>query len=233
MGAQWKHAGRVSAGNAKGKVFSKLAKEIAVAAKHGADLSSNSRLRMIVEAARKVSMTKDTIDRAIKKGAGLLDDGAQYETVAYEGFGPHRVPVIVECLTDNRNRTGTNVRILFRKGQIGNSGSVSWDFSNLGMVDASAEAGAPDAETAAIEAGAQDFEPGEDGGTRFYTEPADLDTVQKALGAQQWTVSGAFIGWKAKHPVKLEDEAARAEVVAFLEALDEDDDVQRLYVGLE
>ena len=232
MGAQWKHAGRVAAGNAKGKVFSKLAKEIIIAAKNGADLASNARLRMAVEAAKKVSMTRDTIERSIKRGAGLLDEQVQFETVTYEGFAPHRVPVIVECLTENRNRTATSVRVLFRKGQLGNSGSVSWDFNNLGIVDATPEAGAADAETAAIEAGAQDFEPGEDEGvTRFYSEPADLDVVQKGLTAQRWTVGSAFIGWKAKNPVTLDD-AARAEVVAFLEALDDDDDVQRLYVGL-
>lgn len=232
MGAQWKLKGKVAVGAAKGKVFSKLAKEIIIAAKNGADPASNARLRMAVDAAKKASMTKDTIERSIKRGAGLLDEGAQFETVTYEGFAPHRVPVIVECLTDNRNRTATSVRVLFRKGQLGNSGSVSWDFANLGIVDATPEAGAADAETAAIEAGAQDVEPGEDDGVmRFYTEPTDLDAVQKALAAQRWTVASAFIGWKAKNPVTLDD-AARAEVVAFLEALDDDDDVQRLYVGL-
>ncbi|MEZ4366196.1 MAG: YebC/PmpR family DNA-binding transcriptional regulator [Kofleriaceae bacterium] len=233
MGAQWKHAGRVAAGNAKGKVFSKLAKEIIVAAKNGADPANNVRLRIAVDAAKKASMTKDTIERSIKRGAGLLDGAVQYETVVYEGFAPHRVPVIVECLTDNRNRTATSVRVLFRKGQLGNTGSVSWDFDNVGIVDASPGDGAGDAETAAIEAGAQDVEPGEDEGTmRFYTEPTDLDLVQKALAAQGWNVAGAFIGYKPKNPVTVDDDAARAEVVAFLEALDADDDVQRLYVGL-
>jgi transcriptional/translational regulatory protein YebC/TACO1 len=109
---------------------------------------------------------------------------------------------------------------------------VSWDFANLGMIDASPpEAGGADAESAAIEAGAQDLEPGDDGATRFFTEPTDLDAVQKALTALGWSVTGAFIGWKAKNPVTVDD-PARAEVEAFLEALDEDDDVQRLYVGM-
>src|SRR5277367_1310101 len=133
MGAQWKQKGREEAANAKGKIFSKLVKEIIVAAKSGADPEMNPRLRMAVEAAKKASMTKDTLERAIKKGAGLLDEKVNYETVVYEGFAPHQVPVIVECVTDNRARTATNVRMLFRKGQLGVSGAVSWDFKREGI----------------------------------------------------------------------------------------------------
>lgn len=231
MGAMWKNAGKAANAAARGKVISKLAKEIIVAAKGGADPNGNARLRMAIDAARKQSVPKDTIERAIKKGSGQLDGPVNYDTVTYEGFGPHRVPVIVECLTDNRNRTATNIRVLFRKGQLGNSGSVSWDFSHLGMIVASANDGAPDAETAAIEAGAQDFEAHEDGATLFYSEPTDVDTVSKALAAQNWTVTSAKMGWKAKNPVSL-DEAALAEVNAFLADIDEDDDVQEIYVGL-
>jgi transcriptional/translational regulatory protein YebC/TACO1 len=152
--------------------------------------------------------------------------------VFYEGFTPHRVPVIVECLTDNKNRTATNIRMLFRKGQLGNLHSVSWDFAYLGAVEAHAEDGAPDAETAAIEAGAQDLEAADEGSTRFYTEPTDLDAVAKGLSAQHWTVSSMRLVWKAKNPIKVEDAAHKEEVIAFLHALDEDDDVQHLYVGL-
>src|SRR6516225_1019943 len=104
MGAQWKQKGREASANAKGRIFTKLAKEIMVAARNGADPSMNPRLRMAVDAAKKASMTKDTLERAIKKGAGLLDEPVNYETVTFEGFAPHKVPVIVECLTDNRNR---------------------------------------------------------------------------------------------------------------------------------
>lgn len=231
MGAQWKQKGKTAAADAKGRVFTKLTKEIIIAAKGGADPAMNPRLRVAVDAAKRASMPKDTLERAIKKGAGLLDESVQYDTVVYEGFAPHRVPVMVECLTDNKNRTATSVRVLFRKGQLGNSGSVSWDFSHLGMIEASASDGAPDAETAAIEAGAQDVEAGDDGAWHFYTEPADLDAAGKALTAQGWTVTSARLGWRAKNPVTLDD-AARAEVEAFLEALDADDDVQHLYVGL-
>jgi YebC/PmpR family DNA-binding regulatory protein len=228
MGAQWKHAGRLAGATAKGKVFSKLAKEIIVAAKAGADPATNARLRALCETARKHSMPRETLDRAIKKGAGLLEDAAQYETVAYEGFGPHRVPVIIECLTDNKNRTGPNIRHHFRNGQMS---AVAWDFTHVGLVDATPPASA-DPEEAAIEAGAQDFEPDGDGGFRFYTEPADLDAVSKALSALHWTVAGMRLGWRAKNPVKIEDAAARAEVEAFLSEVDEDDDVQHIYVGL-
>jgi len=230
MGAQWKTAGKIATSSAKGKIFSKLAKDLIMAAKGGADPTMNARLRAAVEAAKKASMPKDTLERAIKKGAGLLDP-VDYKSVTYEGFAPHRVPVIVECLTDNTNRTATAIRVLFRKGQLGNSGSVSWDFNHVGFVDASAPEGV-DPESAAIEAGAQDVEPDGEGGFRFFTEPTDVDTVSKALSAANWTVATIKIGWRAKNPVKVDDVAARAEVEAFLEELDGDDDVQNLYVGL-
>ena len=233
MGAQWKHAGRTESANARSKVYSKMAKEIIIAAKGGADLNNNARLRMVVDAAKKASVPKDTIERAIKKGAGLLDETVQYDNVTYEGFGPHRVPIIVECLTDNRNRTATSVRVLFRKGQLGNVGTVSWDFQHVGIIEASPEAGAPDADTAAIESGAQDLESADGGATRFFTEPTDLDAVGKALIAQKWSVASSVVGWRPKNLVKVDDAAARAEVIAFLEALDEDDDVQNIYTAFD
>lgn len=232
MGAQWKQKGREAAANAKGRIHSKIAKDLMVAAKSGPDPTTNAKLRMALEAARKASMTRDTIERAIKKGAGLLDGPVQYDLVTYEGFAPHQVPVIVECLTDNKNRTSSNVRVLFRKGQLGASGSVSWDFARLGAIEASPPEGGADPEEAAIEAGAQDLEPGEDGSTRFYTEPTEVDAVARALGERGWTVSSAQLAWKAKNPVTLDDPAKRAEVEAFLEAIDADDDVQSIYVAL-
>jgi YebC/PmpR family DNA-binding regulatory protein len=232
MGAQWKQKGREAAANAKGRVLSKLAKDIMVAARGGPDPATNSRLRMAVEAARKASMTKDTLERAIKKGAGLLDEHVQYDVVTYEGFAPHKVPVIVECLTDNKNRTSSNIRVLFRKAQLGAAGSVSWDFLRLGAIEASPPDASVDPEEAAIECGAQDLEPGEEGATRFYTEPTDLDAVQKALAERKWTVTSAALVWKAKSPVTLDDADKRAEVEAFLASLDEDDDVQNIYVAL-
>lgn len=228
MGAQWKQKGREASAAAKGRVFNKLAREIIMAAKAGPDPAMNARLRVAVEAAKKASMPRDTLERSIKRGAGLLDEGQTFETVTYEGFAPHQVPVVVECLTDNKNRTSSNVRHHFRKGQMS---PVTWDFTHVGMVEAAPAAGA-DPEVAAIEAGAQDLEPDGEGGFRFYTEPADLDAVTKALTGLGWTVGTMRIGWRPKNPVVL-DEAARAEVEAFLAELDEDDDVQHLYVGLD
>jgi YebC/PmpR family DNA-binding regulatory protein len=229
MGAQWKAKGKEQNANAKGAVFTKLAREIAVAARAGADPAMNARLRLAVEQAKKMSMPRDTVERAIKKGAGLLDDGAQYDKLTYEGFAPHRVPVIVECLTDNANRTASAIRVLFRKGQLGNLGSVSWDFDHLGMIEAEAHDPKADPETAAIEAGASDVSV--DDGVVFYTDPTELDAVQRALPTFGYTVHKAYIGYRPKNPVSLGD-AEREEVEAFLQALDEDDEVQTVYAAL-
>jgi YebC/PmpR family DNA-binding regulatory protein len=231
MGAQWKAKGRAQAADAKGRLFTKLTKEIMIAARAGADASMNPRLRLAVEAAKKQSMPRDTLDRAIKKGAGLLDDAAAFETVVYEGYAPHQVPVIVECLTDNKNRTAPNIRLLFRKGQLGASGSVSWDFVRRGSIDASPPASGEDPEEAAIEAGAQEVEPGDEGSSVFLTEPADLDAVGKTLAARGWTLTSQELVWVPKNPVSLDGEK-RAEVEAFLAAIDDDDDVRLVFAGL-
>jgi YebC/PmpR family DNA-binding regulatory protein len=192
MGAQWKAKGKAAAADARGKLFGKLAKEIMVAARGGADPAANSKLRLVVEQARKVSMPKETLERAIKKGAGLSGETVNFEHVMYEGYGPHRVPVMVECLTDNVNRTAPEMRVLFRKGQLGTSGSVAWDFDHLGLIEAEPATPGADPELAAIEAGAQDFEPAEeDGSTLFLTDPTDLDLVSRALPAQGFTVLSA------------------------------------------
>jgi len=232
MGAQWKAKHKTAAADARGRIFTKLSREIIVAARGGADPDMNPRLRLAVEQARKASMPKDTVERAIKKGAGLLSESVAYELVTYEGFAPHQVPVIVECLTDNKNRTASAMRVLFRKGQLGSSGSVAWDFSHLGMIEAVPARPGLDPEEAAIEAGAQDLEPGEDGATLFYTAPTDLDAVGKALPALGFTVQAAFLGYRARNPVTVADPQALAEVEAFLEALDGGDDVQNVYAGL-
>ncbi|MEP6790174.1 MAG: YebC/PmpR family DNA-binding transcriptional regulator [Ramlibacter sp.] len=237
MGAQWKAKGKAQAADARGKLFGRLAKDIMVAARNGADPGSNSRLRLVMEQARKVSMPKDTLERAIKKGAGLTGETVHFEHVMYEGFAPHQVPVMVECLTDNVKRTAPEIRVLFRKGQLGASGSVSWDFDHVGMIEAepaSGSAGA-DPEAAAIEAGAQDIEPGEEEGTTlFLTDAGDLDVVSKALPAQGFTVLSARLGYKPKNPVSAASltPAALEEVQAFLAAIDGYDDVQNVFVGL-
>jgi YebC/PmpR family DNA-binding regulatory protein len=236
MGAQWKAKGKELAANAKGRIFGKLSKDIMLAARSGADPAANSRLRLLVEQARKASMPKDTLDRAIKKGAGLTGEVVNFEHVIYEGFAPHQVALMVECLTDNVNRTAPEMRVLFRKGQLGTSGSVAWDFDHVGMIEAEPAAPGADAEVAAIEAGAQDFEPGEeDGSTLFLTDPADLDLVSRALPAHGFTVLSAKLGYKAKNPIDPASLSAvqLEEVESFLAAIDDNDDVQNVFVGLQ
>jgi YebC/PmpR family DNA-binding regulatory protein len=231
MGAQWKAKHKDLAANAKGRIFGKLAKEIMIAARNGADPDLNPRLRMVVEQARKASMPRETLERAIKKGAGLLGDAVHYERVTYEGFAPHRVPLIVECLTDNINRTVSEMRVLFRKGQLGAAGSVSWDFDHVGMIEGTPLSPGLDAELAAIEAGAQDFELSDDGAALFISDAADLDLVSRALPKQGFNVVSAKLGYRPKNTVSLA-EAELEEVEAFLAAIDEHDDVQGVYVGL-
>jgi YebC/PmpR family DNA-binding regulatory protein len=235
MGAQWKVKGKELAANARGKLFGRLAKDIMVAARSGADPASNSRLRLVLEQARKVSMPKDTLERAVKKGAGLTGEAVNFEHVIYEGFAPHRVPVMVECLTDNVNRTAPEMRVLFRKGQLGTSGSVAWDFDHVGLIEAEPTVAGADPELAAIEAGAQDFEPGEEAGvTVFITDATDLDLVSRALPAHGFTVLSAKLGYKPKNPIDPASLGATEleEVEAFLAAIDANDDVQNVFVGL-
>jgi YebC/PmpR family DNA-binding regulatory protein len=235
MGAQWKAKGKELAANAKGKLFGRLAKDIMVAARAGADPALNSKLRLVMEQARKVSMPKETLERAVKKGAGLTGESINFEHVIYEGFAPHQVAVMVECLTDNVNRTAPEMRMLFRKGQMGTSGSVSWDFNHIGMIEAQPMVAGSDAETAAIEAGAQDFEAGEEVGTTlFLTDPTDLDLVSRALPAQGFTVLSAKLGYKAKNPVNAASLSAEQleEVETFLNGIDGNEDVQNVFVAL-
>jgi YebC/PmpR family DNA-binding regulatory protein len=235
MGAQWKAKHKDLAANAKGRLFGKLAKDIMIAARHGADPAANSRLRLVLEQARKVSMPKETLERAIKKGAGLTGEAVHFEHAVYEGFAPHRVPVMVECLTDNLNRAASEMRVLFRKGQLGSSGTVSWDFEHVGLVEAEAAVANADLDMAAIEAGAQDVEAGgEDGVCLFVTAPTDVDLVSRALPAQGYTVLSARLGYRPKNPVAADSLTAEQleEVEAFLAALDASEDVQHVYAAL-
>ncbi len=239
MGAQWKHAGRTANASKRGALMGKLVKELVVAAKlGGADPDGNARLRAAIEAARKQSVPRDTMDRAIKRGAGLLDEPVTYELITFEGFAPHQVPVIVECLTDNRNRTSADVRLLFRKGQLGAMGSVQWMFDRWGVVEATVPGRDIDLETVAIEAGAQNVEPlesaeipeGSSGG-RFFADTKDLDAVSKFLTAAGWTVTLSEMAWKAKNQVEVDGEKLK-EVTEFLQAVDDNDDVHRVYAAI-
>ena len=179
-------------------------------------------------------MPKETLERALKKGAGVGDDATHYERVVYEGFAPHQVAVMVECLTDNVKRTAPEMRVLFRKGQLGTSGSVAWDFEHVGLIEASPATPIADADTAAIEAGAQDLEAGDEGNTIFYTDPTELDIVSRALPSHGFTVLSAKLGYKPKNPINPSSLSAEAleEIETFLAAIDGHDDVQEVYVAL-
>lgn len=240
MGAQWKQAGREAAALKRGQVVGKLVREITVAAKlGGGDPDLNPRLAAALEKARKQSVTRDTIERAIKKGTGQGDEVMNIEFVTYEGFAPHKIAVIVECLTDNRNRTAPEIRNLFRAGSLGAPGSVAWMFDHLGVVEAHHADATQDLETVAIEAGAQNVEPWSSAdvpegrlGGRFLCDRPALDAVAKYLAAAQWTVVTSEMAYQAKNPVELA-EVARLEVVEFLNALDDHDDVHRVYAALK
>jgi YebC/PmpR family DNA-binding regulatory protein len=239
MGAQWKHSGKMDAANRKGKLVGKLVKEIMVATKMGGpDPTGNARLRAALEDARKNSVTKDAIERAIKRGSGQTDDGVSYSTLTYEGFAPHQVPVIVECLTENNNRTAGDIRVLFRKGQLGSSGSVAWMFDRVGIVEATVSKPSVDIEEAAIECGAQNVEamdqedvPTGATGAVFHAEPTDLDAVNKALTERGWAISKAELGYVAKNMIELAPDA-RKEVEQFLGDINDYDDVHRVYTAI-
>lgn len=234
MGKSWKKAGKLEASQKKGAVFTKLAREIAVAARlGGGDPNSNSRLKMAIAAAKEVSCPKDTIERAIKKGTGQLDDGAQIEEVTYEGYGPHGVGIIVECQTDNRNRTVSEIRNVFKTngGNMGESGAVSWMFERVSLIQGT-KANVGDPEEDAIEAGANEVEKDESGAYSFYASPEDLDSVRTALQSRGWEVSVAELSYKAKDPAKLSEEQKK-EIYELLEALEDNDDSHRVHASLD
>ena len=240
MGAQWKQAGREANAQKRGQMVVKLVREIMVAAKLGGpDPDLNARLAAAVEKARKSSVTRDTIERAIKKGAGLTEEKIIFEQVTYEGFAPHKVPVVVECLTDNRNRTAPEIRNLFKAGALGQPGSVAFFFNHVGVVEGTHADPQRDAEGDAIEAGAQEVEPLEteevpegQQGARFFTGLKDLDAVSRALKAAGWTLSASEIRYVAKTFPPLED-AARKDVLEFLHALDDHDDVHHVFAAMK
>jgi len=210
-------------------LFSKLSREITVAAKMGLpDPEANSRLRAAVIAARAQSMPKDNIQRSIDKASA--SDAANYEEMRYEGFGPGGVALIVEALTDNRNRTATNMRTIFSKngGNLGASGSVSHGFDRMGLIEYPATAG--DAEKvleAAIEAGAEDVD-SDDDGHRIWTSVENLHEAAKALEPMLGEAEGAKLAWKPQTDVEVRGEQAQ-QLGRLMEALEEDDDVQTVW----
>lgn len=243
MGRQWLHAKRAIVNLKKGQVVGKLVKEITVAAKLGGpDTEGNARLFAAVEKARKASVTRDVIERAIKKGAGLGDDKLTLEHVTYEGYAPHKVPVIVEVMTDNHNRTAGEIRVLFKRGQLGGAGSNKFLFDHVGIVEAHHPDVKADLEAAAIEAGANDFEPLTSGqnddipedhaGARFLTDRTGVHATATWLKQHGWSIVTAELGYIAKMYPSLDD-TQRAEVGEFLQALEDHDDVQRVWAAVK
>ncbi len=217
----------------RSKIFSKLAREITVAAKMGApDPEMNARLRTAIQAARAQNMPKDNIDRAIKKSQEA--GGESYEQVRYEGFGVGGVGVIVEALTDNRNRTAGEVRSTFAKhgGNLGETGSVSFMFERVGAIELGADVGsAEEVFEAAIEAGAEDVESSEEGHT-LYCDAESLHEVGKALEASLGEARSARIVWKPLSGVELDDTAGER-LLRMLDVLEDYDDVQQVYANFE
>ena len=216
----------------RAKLFSKLTRYIMIAARNGGgDPDTNLRLRYAILKARSVSMPKDIIERGIKKGTGDLE-GVSYEEITYEGYGPHGVGVMVECQTDNRNRTAPEVRLMFKSnnGNLGETGSVAWMFDRVCQIEAT-KAGEFDPEEEAIEAGANEVHRDESSFT-FYGSPEELDAIRAALGKRGWTVVSAELSFKAKNPAQLNEEQKK-EVVALLSELDEHDDSHRVHATLE
>jgi YebC/PmpR family DNA-binding regulatory protein len=243
MGRQWLHAKRLVAGLKKGKTNSKLVREITLAAKiGGADPAMNARLFTAVEKAKKESVPKDAIQRAINKGAGIGDDKLTLEHVVYEGRAPHNVPVIVEVYTDNVQRTAPEIRVLFRKGRLDSSGANKFMFNHVGLVEAHHPDVNLDPEEAAIEAGANEVQPltreqNDDIptgalGAKFICERTDVATVSKWLSANGWTVITSEIGYVPNTISEL-TEAQQEEVGEFLQALDEHDDVHRVWAAVK
>ncbi|MBI5362649.1 MAG: YebC/PmpR family DNA-binding transcriptional regulator [Planctomycetes bacterium] len=234
MGRQWLQKKREINAGKRAKITSKLVREITIAAKMGEpNPAFNARLAVAIEAARKQSVSNDVITRAVKKGSGQGGDTTEFELVTFEGMSPQNVPVIVECMTDNRNRTAPDMRNLFKDGRFG--AKVQFFFDHLGIVEATHEKGGLDLETVAIEAGAQEVEPLEDvhedgSGGRFYTSLGDLDAVTKALRDAGWSVTQSEMGYRPKERAHVAPEV-RAAHEDFLERIDDHDDCHRIYTA--
>jgi YebC/PmpR family DNA-binding regulatory protein len=217
----------------KSKLFGKLAREITVSAKMGLpDPGMNARLRAAIIAARAENMSKDSIERAIKKATG--SEAESYDEIRYEGYGPGGVAVIVEVLTDNRNRTAGEVRSIFTKsgGNLAETGAVSFMFDHLGVVEYDAKAASPDAMLeAAIDAGAEDVVSSE-GGHEIYTAQDSLRDVAKALEAKFGEPRKAALVWKPQNTVPVNDEQGE-KLFKLIETLTEHDDVQNVYANFE
>lgn len=243
MGRQWLLAKREVASLRKSQATGKFIREITIAARQGgADADTNSRLAAALEKARKESVPKDAIDRAIAKGAGIGGDKTSLEHITFEGYAPHKVPVIVEVFTDNNNRTAPEIRVLFKKGQLGASGSNKFLFDHVGLVEAHTANAGTDLEEAAIEAGANEVEPlthaqnddipEEAIGARFITDRTNTHAVSQWLSSNGWSVVTSELGYVPKQFPELSEEQ-QAEVGTFLQALEDHDDVHRVWAAVK
>lgn len=232
MGKGWKSPIKAANAQKKGAVFTKLAREIQVAAKAGGpDPMMNARLRLAIDNAKKNQCPNDTIDRAIKKGAGLLDDGTMIEELMYEGYGPHGTGVLVECQTDNRNRTAPEIRTIFKQHDGNMEGSVAWMFDRVCLIEGS-KPGTFDPDEEAIEAGANEVEKNEGESYTFYGDASSLSEIQKALTARGWKVTTAEMSYKPKNITDLSEEQMK-DVVEFLNELDDHDDTHKVHVTIK
>lgn len=229
-----KHA-KGAADAARGKLFARLARQIEVAARAGGgDIDANSTLRTMVQKARDSSMPKDNIERAIKRGTGELE-GVRYESVTYEGYAPHGVAVLAECLTDNRNRTGSEVKNVFTRngGSLAEPGAVAWQFERKGVMFLDKSAATEDELIlAALDAGAEDV--ADLGDTwQVTTGPTDLHVVREALDAAGLVVTSTDLTMVAAQTVPLDDATAAKAVLRVLDALEEHDDVQNVFANFD
>ena len=218
----------------RGKLFTKLIREITVAARTGGgDPDSNPRLRLAIDKAKGQSMPKDNIERAVKRGSGAMD-GADYEEVLYEGYGPGGVAVMVDCLTDNRNRTVADVRHAFSKfgGNLGADGSVAYLFNKVGLLSFSAGADEDAVMEASIEAGAEDVVVNEDGSIDVLTAPDDFESVRGALGKSGAAFELAEVTMRAAVSASLGEKEASS-MMKLLEMLEDLEDVQQVYSNAE
>jgi YebC/PmpR family DNA-binding regulatory protein len=220
----------------RGKLFSKLSRAIIIAAREGGpDPAGNLALQNAIEKARSYSVPKDNIERAIARGSGADSDAEAFENVSYEGYGPGGVAVLVEALTDNRNRTAADVRHVFTKheGSLGGSGAVAWLFERRGMVLVGAD-GVDEDELmlAAAEGGAEDVSL--DGSTfQVVSAPEDLSAVREAIESEGFTVDSAELTMVPKTTVELDDEAVAKKVLRLIDDLEESDDVQEVYANFD
>ena len=219
---------------ARAKLFAKLIRQVEVAAREGGgDINSNAALRTMFQKARDGSVPIDTIERAIKRGTGELE-GVRYESVTYEGYGPGGVAVLVECLTDNRNRTGAEMRSIFSRngGSMAEPGAVAWQFERKGAIEVARDVDEDRLMELATEAGAEDLETDPDGFS-ITTAPSDLAAVREALESSGVTVKNAELTMLPTTTIRIDDDGEAKRVLRLMDAIDDHDDVQNVHANFD